>query len=85
MSEEDTRIRILHAAGEAFAETGLQGTTVREICRRGAGILTSRHSENGTNGEVVFPSKNFVGKTSEISSIGYTNVLLNKKEFIFIR
>jgi len=34
MSEDDTRHRILLAAGEAFAETGLQGTTVREICRR---------------------------------------------------
>ncbi|MDB4786641.1 MAG: CerR family C-terminal domain-containing protein [Planctomycetaceae bacterium] len=34
MSEEHTRHRILLAAGEAFAETGLTGTTVREICRR---------------------------------------------------
>jgi len=34
MSEDDTRQRILLAAGEAFAESGLQTTTVREICRR---------------------------------------------------
>ena len=34
MSEDDTRQRILLAAGQAFAESGLQGTTVREICRR---------------------------------------------------
>jgi AcrR family transcriptional regulator len=32
MSEDDTRHRILNAAGEAFAERGLQKTTVREIC-----------------------------------------------------
>lgn len=34
MSEDDTRQRILLVAGKAFAESGLNGTTVREICRR---------------------------------------------------
>ena len=49
---------------------------MREVCRLGAGILTSRRSENGTNGEEVFPSKSFDDKTSVISSIGYTSVPL---------
>ncbi|MFO0875525.1 MAG: CerR family C-terminal domain-containing protein [Phycisphaerales bacterium] len=30
----DTRRRLLHAAGEVFAERGYRATTVREICRR---------------------------------------------------
>lgn len=37
MSEEDTRTRILNAAGAAFAEHGYEGTTIRAICRR-AGV-----------------------------------------------
>lgn len=32
MSEDDTRTRILNAAGLAFAEKGFQAATVREIC-----------------------------------------------------
>jgi AcrR family transcriptional regulator len=34
MVGDDTRSRILDAAGPAFAEFGYQGTTIREICRR---------------------------------------------------
>ncbi len=30
----DPRHRLLEAAGEAFAERGFRGTTVREICKR---------------------------------------------------
>jgi len=37
MSEDDTRHRILLAAGEAFSERGFRGTTVRDICEN-AGV-----------------------------------------------
>ena len=32
MDEDDTRTKILNAAGPIFAEKGFQATTVREIC-----------------------------------------------------
>lgn len=37
MSIDDTRARLLHAAGPIFADKGFQGATVREICER-AGV-----------------------------------------------
>ncbi len=37
MADDDTRTRILYAAGETFAEKGYEGTTVRKICQK-AGV-----------------------------------------------
>lgn len=41
MAEEDTRTRILYAAGEAFAERGFEATTVRQICQKAGVNLAS--------------------------------------------
>jgi TetR/AcrR family transcriptional regulator, regulator of cefoperazone and chloramphenicol sensitivity len=34
VSPDETRLQLLEAAGEVFAEVGFRDATVREICRR---------------------------------------------------
>lgn len=45
MSElgDDTKARLLEAAGEVFAEKGYPAATIREICRRGCANVASVH------------------------------------------
>ena len=38
-SEENTKTRLILAAGEVFARDGFRSATVREICRRAEEIL----------------------------------------------
>jgi AcrR family transcriptional regulator len=41
-TDDDTKDRLLQAAGELFAQKGFEGTTVREICQRaGAGNVAA--------------------------------------------
>jgi AcrR family transcriptional regulator len=41
MAEDDTRSKILNAAGEAFAESGFEAATVRKICEQAGVNLAS--------------------------------------------
>lgn len=45
---EDTRMRLLHAAGEIFSKKGYQAATIRDICRRAKANVAAVHYHFGS-------------------------------------
>jgi AcrR family transcriptional regulator len=45
---EDTRLRLLHAAGDIFARKGYQAATIRDICRRAKANVAAVHYHFGS-------------------------------------
>jgi len=45
---EDTRIRLLHAAGDIFSKKGYQAATIREICRKAKANVAAVHYHFGS-------------------------------------
>ena len=50
--QDETRLRLLQAAAEVFAEVGYHAATTREICRRGDVNLASIHYHFGDKAEL---------------------------------
>ncbi|MDQ7832483.1 MAG: CerR family C-terminal domain-containing protein [Desulfovibrionaceae bacterium] len=44
---EDTRVRLLHAAGDIFSRKGYQGATIRDICRKAKANVAAVHYHFG--------------------------------------
>ena len=85
VDHDDTRIRLLMAATEVFAEHGYHAATTREICRRANANLAAIHYHFGDKAELyreVF-KLHFQEKSSGIGAAGRGNLTLDKSLTLF--
>lgn len=88
MSEQDdTRMRLLKAATEVFAEHGYHAATTREICRRANANLAAIHYHFGDKAELyraVFKLP-FQEKSAAFDAAGQENLTLEESLTLFYR
>ena len=82
---DDTRMRLLMAATEVFAEHGYHAATTREICRRANANLAAIHYHLGDKAELyreVFKLP-FLEKSAGIGAAGRENLTLDQSLTLF--
>lgn len=87
IEQDDTRMRLLMAATEVFAEHGYHAATTREICRRANANLAAIHYHFGDKAELyraVFKLP-LQAQTSGFGSAGEENVSLEASLALFYR
>lgn len=85
VDHDDTRMRLLMAATEVFAEHGYHAATTREICRRANANLAAIHYHFGDKAELyreVFKLP-FQEKSAGIDAAGRDNLTLDQSLTIF--
>lgn len=69
-ASEQTRLRLLDAAREAFSQYGFQGATVREICRRAGANVAAVSYHFGGKDDLLAEALNF----AQLKSLQAANV-----------
>lgn len=85
--QDDTRMRLLMAATEVFAEHGYHAATTREICRRANANLAAIHYHFGDKAELyraVFKMP-LQAQTTSFGVAGQENVTLDESLTLFYR
>ena len=87
VDHDDTRMRLLKAATEVFAEHGYHTATTREICRRANANLAAIHYHFGDKAELyraVFKLP-FQEKSAAFDAAGQENLTLEESLTLFYR
>jgi TetR/AcrR family transcriptional regulator, regulator of cefoperazone and chloramphenicol sensitivity len=87
LEQDDTRMRLLMAATQVFAEHGYHAATTREICRRASANLAAIHYHFGDKAELyraVFKLP-LQAQTSSFGVAGQENVTLDESLTLFYR
>lgn len=87
LDHDDTRIRLLMAATEVFAEHGYHAATTREICRRANANLAAIHYHFGDKAELyraVFKLP-FQEKSAAFDAAGQESLTLEESLTLFYR